>query len=153
MAPLLALVAVTLIARLVGALGVDYVGTWPGALAVGLAAMFLLTASAHALEPRRSGLIAIVPPWVPAPAATVTVTGVLEAAGAVGLLVPPGWIGWARPVAAVCLGVLMLAMFPANVRAARGPRPPGAPRTPLTLRTAMQAVFVASAAVVAATAV
>src|SRR5690606_25233910 len=67
MAPLLTLLLVTLLARGVGALGVGYVATWPDAVAVGLAAMFLLTASAHWTQPRRDGLIAIVPPSLPAP--------------------------------------------------------------------------------------
>lgn len=151
MAPLIVLALITLLARLMGALGVGYVATWPAALAVGLAAMFLLTAGAHVFEPRRSGLIAIVPPSVPFPAAMVTVTGVLEVTGAVGLLVPPGSIGWVRPVAALCLALLMLVMFPANVRAAHGVRHPDAPTTPLPLRAAMQVVFVTAAGVVAVT--
>ena len=78
MAPLITLVLVTLLARGVGALGVEYVATWPGAVAVGLAAMFLLTASAHWTQPRRDGLIAMVPPALPRPALLVTVTGVLD---------------------------------------------------------------------------
>ena len=49
----------------------------------------------------------------------MTVTGVLELLGAAGLLLPA-----TRVAAAVCLLVLMLAMFPANVYAARMPNPP-----------------------------
>ncbi|WP_156253180.1 DoxX family protein [Pseudactinotalea terrae] len=145
MAPLLALVIVTLLARGLGALGVEYVATWPDAVAVGMAAMFALTASAHWTQPRRDGLIAIVPPALPRPDLLVTATGVLEIAGAVGLLIPA-----TRTVAAVCLGFLLLAMFPANVRAARGVGDPAAPRTPLLPRTAMQVLFISSAVVVAA---
>lgn len=144
MAPLLTLVLVTLIARGVGALGVTYVATWPDAVAVGLAAMFLLTASAHWTQPRRDGLIAMVPPPLPRPDLLVTVTGVLEVAGAVGLLIPA-----TRVPAAICLGVLLLVMFPANVRAARGADLPAAARTPLLPRTAMQILFVGAAALVA----
>lgn len=146
MAPLLTLVLVTLIARGVGALGVAYVATWPDAVAVGLAAMFLLTASAHWTQPRRDGLIATVPPALPRPDLLVTVTGVLEVLGAVGLLIPA-----TRVAAAICLGVLLLVMFPANVRAARGVDHPAAPRTPLLPRTAMQILFVGAAALVATT--
>ncbi len=56
----------------------------------------------------------MVPPRLPRPDLLVTVTGVLELVGAVGLLVP----ATAR-LAAAGLGLLMLAMFPANVSAAR----------------------------------
>lgn len=149
MAPFLALVTVTLLCRLLGALGVGYVQTWPESLAVGLAAMFLLTASAHFLQPRRDGLIAIVPPGLPRPGAVITATGVLEILGAVGLLIPDTALPGIRTAAAVCLAVLMIAMFPANVRAATGQRHPAAPHTPLVPRTLLQIAFVASAVIVA----
>lgn len=152
MAPFLALVTVTLLCRLLGALGIGYVQTWPDSLAVGLAAMFLMTASAHFLQPRRDGLIAIVPPRVPRPGAVVTATGVLEILGAVGLLIPNTALPGIRTAAAVCLAVLMIAMFPANARAATGQRHPAAPHTPLVPRALLQIVFVASAVIVAVTA-
>lgn len=41
------LVLGTLVARLVGWLGVDYVDSWAQAIAVGLAAMFVMTGVAH----------------------------------------------------------------------------------------------------------
>jgi uncharacterized membrane protein len=143
MAPLIALLLGTLGARLVGALGVDYVGSWPAAIAVGLAAMFAVTGIAHFVNPLRRDLIAIVPPQLPAPALLVTVTGVLELLGAVGLLYPP-----TRAAAAIALGVLMLAMFPANVYASRIPNPPKSMTTQLPLRTVEQLVFVGAALVV-----
>ena len=149
MAPFLALVAVTLTCRLLGALGVGYVQTWPDALAVGLAAMFLLTASAHFLQPRRDGLIAIVPTRLPQPGLIITATGILEILGAVGLLIPGTAAPGIRTAAAVCLAALMIAMFPANVRAATGQRHPAAPHTPLVPRTLLQIVFIASAVFVA----
>ena len=119
MAPLIALVAGSLAARLVGWLGVDYVSSWPSAVAVGLALMFVVTGIAHFVNPLRRDLIAIVPPRLPAPALLVSVTGVLELLGAAGLLYPP-----TRVPAAVALGVLMIVMFPANVYASRMPSPP-----------------------------
>ncbi|WP_433585749.1 DoxX family protein [Microbacterium hydrocarbonoxydans] len=149
MAPFLALVTVTLACRLLGALGVGYVQTWPDSLAVGLAAMFLLTSSAHFLQPRRDGLIAIVPPRLPRPDLIITATGILEIAGAVGLLIPAAMIPGIRTAAAVCLAALLVAMFPANVRAASGERHPAAPRTPLFPRTLLQILFIASAMIVA----
>ncbi len=143
MAPLVALVLGTLAARLVGWLGVDYSDGWPSAVAVGLAAMFLVTGIAHFVNPLRLDLIAIVPPRLPAPGLLVTVTGVLELLGAIGLLYPP-----TRVAAALLLGVMMLAMFPANVYASRMPSPPKSMTTQLPLRTVEQVVFVGAALVV-----
>ena len=143
MAPLVALVLGTLAARLVGWLGVDYVDGWPSAVAVGMAAMFLVTGIAHFVNPLRRDLIAIVPPRLPAPGLLVTVTGVLELLGAIGLLYPP-----TRVAAALLLGVMMLAMFPANVYASRMPSPPKSMTTQLPLRTVEQVVFVGAALVV-----
>jgi len=54
-----------------------------------------------------------------------------------------------RVAAAVCLLVLMLAMFPANVYASRMPNPPKSMTTRLALRTAMEVAFLAAAVAVA----
>ena len=99
MAVLLTLVLSTLVARITGWLGVDYVDDWPRAVAVGLATMFVLTGVAHFVNPLRADMIAIVPPGLPAPGLLVTVTGVLELLGAVGLLLPAtrvaaAWCHW-----------------------------------------------------------
>jgi len=64
--------------------------------------------------------------------------------GAAGLLVPA-----TRVAAAVCLLALMLAMFPANVYAARMPNPPKSMTTRLSLRSAVEIVFLAAAVAVA----
>nr|WP_090339288.1 DoxX family protein [Mycolicibacterium malmesburyense]CRL67507.1 hypothetical protein CPGR_00469 [Mycolicibacterium malmesburyense] len=143
MAVLITLILGTLGARVVGWLGVDYVASWPSAVAFGLAAMFALTGIAHFVNPLRRDMIAIVPPRLPAPAALVTVTGVLELVGAAGLLYPP-----TRVAAAVCLFVLMIAMFPANVYASRMPNPPKSMTTRLDLRTAEQVVILGAALVI-----
>ena len=144
MAPLLTLLLGSLAARVVGWLGVDYVDSWPWAIAIGLAAMFALTGVAHFVQPLRGDMIAIVPPRLPAPALLVTITGVLELLGAVGLLLPA-----TRVAAAVCLFLLMVAMFPANVYAARMPNPPKSMTSRLDVRTAEEAVYLAAAVVVA----
>jgi uncharacterized membrane protein len=144
MAPLVALLTGSVAARIVGWLGIDYVNSWVKAIAVGLAAMFVLTGVAHFAPPLRASLIAIVPPRLPAPGLLVSFTGVLELLGAVGLLVPA-----TRIVAAVCLMLLMLAMFPANIYAARMPNPPMSMTTRLPLRTAEEIVYLAAAVVVA----
>ena len=143
MAPLVALVLGTLAARIVGWLGVDYVDGWPSAIAVGLAAMFVVTGIAHFVNPLRRDLIAIVPPQLPAPGLLVTLTGVLELLGAAGLLYPP-----TRVAAAASLGVMMLAMLPPNVDASRMPNPPKSMTTQLPLRTVEQFVFVGAALMV-----
>jgi uncharacterized membrane protein len=137
------LVLGTLAARLIGWLGVDYVDSWPQAVAVGLAVMFVMTGVAHFVPPMRRDMIAIVPPRLPAPGLLVTITGVLELLGAAGLLYPP-----TRVAAAVCLFVLMLAMFPANVYAARMPNPPKSMTSRLDVRTAEEIVFLGAAVMV-----
>ncbi len=144
MAPLITLLLGTIVARTVGWLGVDYVNSWSAAIAVGLAAMFVLTGVAHFAPPMRADMVAIVPPRLPAPGLLVTITGLLELLGAVGLLLPV-----TRVAAALCLLVLMLAMFPANIYASRMPNPPKSMTTPLTLRTAIEVVFLAAAIAVA----
>ncbi len=145
MAPLIALIAGSVVARLAGLLGVEALDGWWPALRVGLALMFVLTGLAHFGMGRREGLIAMVPPSLPHPGLLVTVTGVLELAGAAGLLLP----ATAR-IAAACLALLMLAMFPANVSAARRQLEMGGrPVTPLARRIPMQLLFVAAAVAVA----
>lgn len=140
MIPFLVLTLGAVVARLSGWLGVEALDGWQPALRVGLALMFLLTGLAH-FGSRRQELVAMVPPRLPRPDLLVTVTGVLELAGAVGLLIPATAVA-----AAVCLALLLLAMFPANAYAARAKLTLGGkPVTPLGLRTLLQAVFVAAA--------
>jgi uncharacterized membrane protein len=143
MAVIVTLILGTLGARLVGWLGVDYVDSWPQAVAVGLAAMFVMTGVAHFAPAMRRDMIAIVPPRLPAPGALVTITGVLELAGAAGLLYPP-----TRVAAAVCLFLMMLVMFPANVYASRMPNPPKSMTSRLDVRTIEEVVYLAAAVVV-----
>jgi uncharacterized membrane protein len=73
----------------------------------------LLTASAH-WGGRRANLIQMVPSAFPRPDVLVTVTGILEVLGATGLMLPP-----VAPYAALGLALLLVAVFPANVHAAR----------------------------------
>lgn len=146
MAPLLTLVVGFLAARLAGLLGVGALDGWHPALRVGLAAMFVLTGLAHFVGRRRADLIAMVPPALPHPGLLVTITGVLELAGAAGLLVPATAVA-----ASAALALLMVAMFPANVSASRRRLTLGGrPVTSLPARTALQVVFVGAAVAVAA---
>lgn len=137
MAPLVVLVVVTLVLLAVGAAGVRWLRPWPVALRGGLAAMFVVTGLAHFVG-MRAELISMVPPGLPAPDLLVTVTGVLELAGAVGLL-------WTRtaPWAAGGLAALLVVVFPANVYAALEGLTL-ASEDQLTPRTAMQVVFLAA---------
>src|ERR1700742_5199547 len=145
MAPLITLLLGSVVARVVGWVGVDFVNNWTAAISVALAATFVLTGIAHFAPPLRRDLIAIVPPRLPAPGLLVTITGVLELLGAVGLLLTT-----TRVAAALSLLVLMLAMFPANVYASRMPEPPQSMTTRLSVRTATEIVFLAATIAVAA---
>ncbi|MCV7027780.1 DoxX family protein [Mycobacterium sherrisii] len=144
MAPLITLLLGSVVAGVAGRFAVDYLDGSTAPIAVGLAAMFVVTGTAHFAPPLRRDLVAIVPPRLPAPALLVSITGVLELVGAVGLLLPA-----TRAIAAWCLLVLMLAMFPANVYASRMPQPPKSMTTRLPLRTATEIVFLAAALAVA----
>jgi uncharacterized membrane protein len=140
MIPVLALVLATIAARVAGLAGVEALDTGQASVRVGLAAMLVLTGTAH-FGSRRAELVAMVPERFPRPGLLVTLTGVLELAGAAGLLVSQ-----TAPYAAVGLALLFVAMFPANVSAARrGLTLDGRPVTPLPQRTAMQALFLAAA--------
>lgn len=138
MAPLIVLVAVTLLARILGHLGVSGLRTWMAATRVGLAVMLCFTAAAH-FNSMRPDLIRMVPPGVPNPALMVTFTGVCEILGAIGLLVPR-----TRRLAAVALIVFFLAVLPANIHAARaGMTIGGSDVTPMWPRIGLQLLFIA----------
>jgi uncharacterized membrane protein len=138
MAPLIALISGWLVLRMAGLLGVDALDGWQPALRGGLALMFVLTGVAHFSAKRRDSLIAMVPPRLPRAPLLVTITGVLELAGAIGLA-----FGSTAPIAAICLALLLLAMFPANVSATRRQLAiADRPVTPLVPRTLLQVLFV-----------
>lgn len=112
---------------------------WYVSLRIALAAMFAVTAWAH-FGSMRDDLVRMVPPMFPRPELIVTLTGIAEILGAIGLLIPR-----AAMAAAWCLAVLMFAMFPANVHAAlAGVTLDGKPPTPLVLRSVLQLLFVAA---------
>ena len=120
-----------------GALGVDALSTPRGVAAWALAAMFLFTASAHFTR-TRGDLVAMVPRMFPNPGFLVSLTGVLEGLGAVGLMIPA-----TRSLAGLCLVLLLVALLPANISAARRGVPMrGRAPTPLRLRIPMQLLFV-----------
>jgi uncharacterized membrane protein len=138
MAPLLVLLTVTALLRLLGALGVRGL-RWHAALRGGLAAMFVVTGVSH-FTGMRADLVAMVPPALPAPGLLVTVTGVLELAGAAALLHRR-----TAPWAAGALAVLLVAMFPANAYAAiEGLNLDGRPAMALAPRALLQLLFLAA---------
>lgn len=146
MLPLIIVVTAFIALRTAGALGVSGLTSWRTCLRWSLALMFLVTASGH-WGSRRPDLVAMVPPQFPSPGLLVTLTGMLEIAGAVGLMIPR-----TSRLAALCLAVMLVAMFPANVYAARNELTIGGrPATALPLRTAVQAALVAAAAAIALT--
>jgi uncharacterized membrane protein len=128
-------VLLTVLGRVAPALALS----WWTSLRLSLAAMFLLTASAH-WGKRRPDLIQMVPRVFPRPDVLVTVTGVLEILGAVGLLLTA-----VAPYAALGLSLLLLAIFPANVRAARNHLTIGGRRVQgLIPRALLQLLFLAA---------
>ena len=143
MAPFVVLASSFVLLRLAGLVGIEALDETSLPLRIAVAMMFLLTASAH-WGKRRPDLVRMVPAWMPRPDLAVTMTGALEIAGAVGILIPA-----TAPYAAMGLALLLVAMFPANVHAARAKLTLGGkPVTPLPQRSALQLVFLT--AVVAA---
>jgi uncharacterized membrane protein len=139
MRPLYVMLAAILIARGIGALAWEPLGDWQTATRVGLAVMFVFTGGAHFSPGIRGDLIRMVPPQLPNPAALVTLTGIAEIAGAVGL-VTPGLARWA----AYGLLMLLVAMFPANIHASRtGHSIGGQPPAPMALRLPIQLLWIA----------
>ncbi len=138
MAPLIVLVASLLTLRLLG-LAVPAFADWPTDARYALALMLVLTASAHFVASTRQQLIRMVPSRLPLRAQLVTLTGVLELIAAVGLLLPI-----VAPFAGIGLVLLLMAMFPANVKAAVENLPlRGKSATPLIFRLPLQILFIA----------
>jgi uncharacterized membrane protein len=131
MVPMIVLVVVTLIARTRV--------PWKDAVRIGMAALLLFTASAH-FNPMKHDLAAMIPPPLTGSLWLIYLTGMLEISGAVGLLIPRF-----RKPAALCLMLLLIALFPANVYAAlNGVTLRGQAATTLWLRTPMQIIWIAA---------
>ena len=125
------------VARGLGALGWSLLDDWQMATRVGLAVMFVFTGAAHFTRTRQD-LIRMVPPLLPSPGALVTLTGIAELAGAVGILLPTV-ARWA----AYGLILLLVALFPANVYASRiGHRIGGRPHTRMAFRLPLQVLWI-----------
>ena len=126
-----------LVARLAGGLGFTALDDWHAATRAGLALMFVFTGTAHFAR-ERPDLVRMVPPALPYPGALVTLTGVAELAGAVGLVVP-----LLAHTAAYGLMVLLVAVLPANIHAARvGHTIGGRPHTRFAVRLPLQVLWI-----------
>jgi uncharacterized membrane protein len=148
MAPLIVMLAAWIFFRILGSANVVHAAaTWVGALRFALAAMFTFTALSHFIPRTRADLVRMVPPQLPQPGFWVTLTGMLEFAGALGLLLA----SFTR-LAASTLIALLIAMFPANIHAARaGLMVAGRPATRLSLRLPLQLFWIAALWMVART--
>lgn len=137
MTVLIVLVVSWLCFRAVGALGVSGLATWALAARYALVVMFVFTGISHFTKMKHD-MARMVPSAFPYPLTVIYVTGVLELLGAAGLLLPES-----RKIAAVCLIALLLAMFPANIKAAQEKlKVGGREATALWLRTPMQLLFI-----------
>jgi uncharacterized membrane protein len=136
MIPLSVLGGSFVILLVLGRAGVPGLEGWLTSLRLALAVMFFVTASAHWGD-KRGDLIAMVPPGIPLPELVVTLTGLAEIAGAIGLVIPR-----LAPYAATGLALLLVAMLPANVYAAIAQLSiDGRPVLTLVPRVCLQLVF------------
>lgn len=125
------------ILRVVGWLWIKRLSSWRESGRHALAIMFMFTGVSH-FSPMKHDLAAMIPGPLPDGLWVIHLSGVFEIAGAIGLLIPR-----TRRLAGVCLGLLLIAMFPANVNAALNDIPlRGEPPTPLWLRTPMQVLYI-----------
>ena len=135
---LLVLLVSVVLLRAAGYLGVGRLASWRSAGLGALAVMFLVTSTAH-FNGMKHDLAAMMPEPLPDGLWIIYLTGLFEIAGAVGLLVPR-----TRRLAGLCLVLLLIAQFPANVNAALNGIPLGGESpTPLWLRAPMQVLFIA----------
>jgi len=101
-----------------------------------IAALPLLVSGIFLHFIRATTTASIIPPLLPAPLFLVFITGLLEIAGAIGLFVPRF-----RQAAALCIAIMMVAVFPANVYAA-GKVIDGLQMPSVAVRAAMQIVYI-----------
>ena len=136
MAPLIVLLVAILIFRAVG-LRVIRFASWREATRYGLAVMFMFTAMAH-FGPMKHDFAKMIPAPLPNGLWVIYATGLLEFAGAIGLLTRRF-----HRLAGVGLVLLMIAMFPANVNAALNDiELRGSAATPLLPRTLLQLLWI-----------
>ena len=87
MAPLVVLVAGGLLLRAAGRLGVKQLSSWRSAGRAASAGMFMFTGATH-FSPMKHDYAAMIPEPLPKSLRLIYLTGLLQIAGAIGLLVP-----------------------------------------------------------------
>jgi uncharacterized membrane protein len=118
-------------------LGVERLSSWRAAGRGALAIMFVFTGASH-FTGMKHDFAAMIPPPLPNGLWVIYLSGLFEIAGAVGLLIPR-----TRKLAGICLVLLLVALFPANVYAALSEVPlRGEAATPLWIRTPMQLLYI-----------
>jgi uncharacterized membrane protein len=134
---LFVLIGSAVLFRALGLFGVPFFATWRDSTLCALTVMFCFTGIAH-FGSTRTEIEKMVPPWVPSPRRIVMWTGILEILGAVGILIPE-----TRFVAGICLIAFLVAVFPANIHAAKtGATVAGRAPTSLWVRTPLQAFLI-----------
>ena len=137
MVPFYIFVISSLLLRGVGWLGVPFLNSWQQAVRVALTITFLFTGATHFTEMKQD-YAAMIPSPFPKSLWLIYLTGILEIAGAIGLSLPR-----VRGIAGICLIVLLVALFPANINAALNNIPfQGQPPTALWLRALIQICFI-----------
>jgi uncharacterized membrane protein len=137
MAALFFLVVSFLLLRGLGLLGVRRFSSWREAGLIAVVIMFVFTGATH-FTGMKHDYATMLPGPLSGNLGIIYLSGVLEIAGALGLLVPR-----TRRLAGVCLALYLVAVFPGNVYAAVNEVPfRGEPPTPLWLRTPIQLFFI-----------
>ena len=137
MAPLFVLVISFLLLRGLGLLGVRRFSSWREAALIAVVILFVFTGATH-FTAMKHDYAAMLPGTLSDNLGLIYLTGALQIAGAVGLL-----ISRTRRLAGICLVLLLVAMFPGNVYAALNEVPfRGEPPTPLWLRAPIQLLFI-----------
>ena len=122
---------------LIGRLGVQWLDSTPKAGRAAFAVMFMFTGATH-FTSMRHDYLAMIPAGLPRSLGLIYLSGILEIAGGLGLLLPT-----TRRMAGAGLVLLLLAMFPANVNAALNDIPfRGGPPMSLWARAPIQLAFV-----------
>jgi uncharacterized membrane protein len=98
--------------------------------------LFIAAGSNHFIRP--APYVAMMPAYLPAPVLLVQISGIAEALGGLGVLIP-----YTRRLAAWCLILLLLAVFPANLNVAiHGWPGETIPTWLLWVRLPMQPIFI-----------
>jgi uncharacterized membrane protein len=131
MAPLVVQIVATILARAL-------MRSWRDAIRTGLGIMFLFTAASH-FSGMKHDLAAMIPPPFTGALWVIYLTGVMQIAGAIGVMISRTrrWAAWG-------LAAMLVGLFPANVYAAMvDVRLGGDPVTPLWIRTPLQLFWLA----------